>query len=124
MSTKKAKAIKNDIWQRSVEAMGENPVPGSLPNKWDRLTEARKAKGLSQRELAEMIGVTQTTLSHWEGGDELPASAIPFLKMSLALDVPLDWLFYNHLVVGSNSEDGKRTMTKAAEILSRLYIKK
>ena len=124
MSTKKAKAIKNDLWQRSTEAMGENPVPGSLPNKWDRLTEARKAKGLSQRELAEMIGVTQTTLSHWEGGDELPASAIPFLKMSLALDVPLDWLFYNHLVVGSISEDEKRTMAKAAEILSRLYIKK
>ena len=76
------------------------------------------------KKLAEMIGVTQTTLSHWEGGDELPASAIPFLKMSLALDVPLDWLFYNHLVVGSISEDEKRTMAKAAEILSRLYIKK
>ena len=36
----------------------------------------------------------------------------------------LDWLFYNHLVVGSISEDEKRTMAKAAEILSRLYIKK
>ena len=120
----KQAAIENDVWQRSTDAMGENPIPGAMPNKWDRLTEARKAKGLSQRELAGIIGVTQTTLSHWEGGDELLASAIPFLKMSLALDVPLDWLFYNHLVVGSNSEDGKRTMAKAAEILSRLYIKK
>lgn len=124
MSSKKANEIKSDLWQRSTEALGEHPAPGYLPNQWDRLTAARKAKKLSQKKLAEMIGVTQTTLSHWEGGDELPASAIPFLKMSMVLDVPLDWLFYNHLVVGSISEEEKRTMAKAAEILTRLYVKK
>ena len=46
------------------------------------------------------------------------------LEMSMALDVPLDWLFYSNLVVGSISEEEKDTMRKATEILQRLYSKK
>lgn len=32
------------------------------------ITRYRKAMGLSQEQLAEAIGVTQTTVSHWERG--------------------------------------------------------
>lgn len=124
MSAKKKEKIANEAWSKANASVTEQPKPGLLPNQWDRLTEARKAKGLSQKELADLIGVTQTTMSHWEKANELPASAIPFLKMSMALDVPLDWLFYNNLVVGSISEEEKGTMRKAAEILQRLYGKK
>ena len=49
---------------------------------------------------------------------------MPFIKMSMVLDVPLDWLFYNNFVVGSISEEEKATMRKATEILQRLYSKK
>lgn len=124
MSAKKKEKIANELWGKSVASMGEQPKLGHLPNMWDRLTEARKAKGLTQDEFADLIGVTQTTVSHWETADTLPKSAMPFIKMSMVLDVPLDWLFYNNFVVGSISEEEKATMRKATEILQRLYSKK
>jgi transcriptional regulator with XRE-family HTH domain len=33
-----------------------------------RLVDARKAAGLTQRELGRLLGVTQTAVSYWEGG--------------------------------------------------------
>lgn len=38
----------------------------------EQLAAARKAKGLSQRELAERMYVTRTTVSHWENGRHKP----------------------------------------------------
>lgn len=37
-----------------------------------RISEVRKSKGMSGRELAKQVGITQTTLSHYETGKTIP----------------------------------------------------
>ena len=41
-----------------------------------RLTEARKARGMTQVELAEALGIAQQTLAHYEGGKVRVAVAL------------------------------------------------
>ena len=45
-----------------------------------RITEARKAQGLTQTQLAEALGIAQQTLAHYEGGK---------LRVAVALLAPL-----------------------------------
>ena len=57
----------------------------------DRLAGAREKAGLSQRELAERLGVKLTTLRHWE--DDLAAPRANRLQMLAGmLGVSLTWL--------------------------------
>lgn len=57
----------------------------------DRLAGAREKAGLSQRELAERLGVKLTTLRHWE--DDLAAPRANRLQMLAGmLSVSLTWL--------------------------------
>ncbi len=56
-----------------------------------RLRSARKARGLGQPELAEKIGMTQSTIGMIESGERLPT--IPVLrKLSCTLNVSSDYL--------------------------------
>jgi transcriptional regulator with XRE-family HTH domain len=56
-----------------------------------RLREARRAKGLQQIELAQLVGVTHQTISAAENGrQELGASK--FVRWARACDVDLAWL--------------------------------
>ena len=114
----------NEAWAKAADGLVEGECPGVLPNMWDRLTEARKHAKMSQAELASAIGITQTTLSHWERAYKLPDSAKPFLLMSMALDVSIDYLFYNDDMPSALSAKEKKTLEEAAEILSRVYAKK
>jgi transcriptional regulator with XRE-family HTH domain len=54
-----------------LDFLGYNPIPQAetLP---DRLANARKALGLSQRKMAEKLGVDPATLMGWEGGRHQP----------------------------------------------------
>lgn len=57
-----------------------------------RLKQIRKAKGLSQAEIADMIGVNQSTISKMENGD--PGCTIDkFQAYAAALGVTLSELF-------------------------------
>ena len=61
------------------------------PNK--RLKDLRKLKGLSQPQLAEIIGTQQSTISFAENGqrelnDDLKAKACGFFEVSV------EWLFF------------------------------
>jgi transcriptional regulator with XRE-family HTH domain len=62
-----------------------------------RIREFRKARGLTQEQLAEMIGVEPRHISRMEGGYHAPT--IERLdKLSLALNVPIKDLFdFMHL---------------------------
>jgi DNA-binding transcriptional regulator YiaG len=56
-----------------IQFLGYNPLPstGLLP---ERLAIARKGLGMSQRRMAEVLGVDSSTLQGWEAGQHRPSS--------------------------------------------------
>lgn len=57
----------------------------------DKLRDARVAKGYTQEQLAEKLGVTRQSVSKWESGQGMPeAETLPFI--SDVLEVSLDVL--------------------------------
>lgn len=58
-----------------------------------RMKNARTEKGISQTELAKMIGVSRQTINMIENGDYNPTVAL-CLKICKALDKTLDDLFW------------------------------
>lgn len=58
----------------------------------ERLKEARERKGLSQRELAAKIKVSQASISWFESGDTIP-SGNKIGLLADALDVSIDYLY-------------------------------
>ena len=62
--------------------------------RWARLIEARKANHMTQQEVADKVGINQSTLVRWENCSFQPN--INQLKtLSLVLRVPIDYLVYN-----------------------------
>jgi transcriptional regulator with XRE-family HTH domain len=57
----------------------------------DRVTQARKEKGLSREELAELIGTSAPIVGRYERGDMMPSIEIA-TKISEAVGVSLDFL--------------------------------
>lgn len=68
--------------------MNENIFP-------ERLRKARKDKDLSQKQLAEQIGVSTTTLTNYETGKSKLPCADTLFSLSNSLDVSIDWLLGN-----------------------------
>jgi putative transcriptional regulator len=58
----------------------------------NRLREAREAKGLTQAELAGVIGVSRKTINTVENGVFMPSTVIA-LKLARALGEPVERLF-------------------------------
>lgn len=61
-----------------------------------RIMVARKAKNLTQRELADMVGVATTYMNQLEKGKK-QFSLQSFINIAKALDVSLDYLVYGTL---------------------------
>ncbi len=59
----------------------------------NNLTEARKEKGLSQAELAKMVGVSRNTVSSIETGQFSPTAKLALI-LCIALDKKFEDLFY------------------------------
>ena len=70
-----------------VAAMNEKLI---LKN---RLKEARGEKGLSQTQLAELVGVSRNTISSIETGQFNPTAKLA-LVLCIALDKKFEELFY------------------------------
>jgi transcriptional regulator with XRE-family HTH domain len=63
-----------------------------VPNLAARLVEARQAKGLTQKQVADLCGVTLRGYQGWEYGDRMPrGDALPALAD--ALGRPVAWFF-------------------------------
>ncbi len=58
----------------------------------DRIQQARKASGLSMRELAEMAGISAMAISKYENNKNTPSSGV-LLAMSKALGVRTEYFF-------------------------------
>ncbi|MCP5014680.1 MAG: helix-turn-helix transcriptional regulator [Ketobacter sp.] len=53
-----------------------------------RIAQARKAKGMTQVQLAEALGISQQTVAHYEGGRlRLPASMVPVIAKVVEVSV-------------------------------------
>lgn len=52
----------------------------------DELKVALKALGWKQSELARRVGVGDTTVSRWVGGDAVPAPVAAYLGIALEID--------------------------------------
>lgn len=59
----------------------------------NRIKEVRIEKGLSQAELAEMVGVSRNTISSIETGQYSPTAKLALI-LSLALEKKFEELFY------------------------------
>ena len=59
----------------------------------NRIKEVRIEKGLSQAELAEMVGVSRNTISSIETGQSSPTAKLALI-LSLALEKKFEELFY------------------------------
>ena len=59
----------------------------------NRLKEARTAQGISQAQLAEMVGVSRNTISSTETGQFNPTAKLA-LVICIALDKKFEELFY------------------------------
>ena len=77
-------------------------------NVTSKVAEYRKRKGLSQDDLAQMSGVTKTTIQNWENGRNLGA-VLRILKVCLELDVDIRDLFQtNDESLPENQETGNQ----------------
>ena len=66
---------------------------GSIENDLFRQIKGpKKRKKLTQKELAEQIGIKQNSYSDWENGKTEP-SFENLIKLADLLEVSLDWLF-------------------------------
>lgn len=57
----------------------------------ERIINAREAKGYSQKQLADRLGVKKSTVAHWESERSAPR-ANRLNQLAGVLDVPLLWL--------------------------------
>lgn len=55
------------------------------------ISQLRKQKGMTQRELAELIGVSDKTISKWEHGNSMPDTSL-LIPLCSALDVSVNEL--------------------------------
>lgn len=85
----------------------------------DRIREARKKRGLTQRQLADMIGAKHNSISDWENNKNKPdPNTIELLMKALDIDA-------NSLLGWDNKEDIKSDAKElASEILNNPKINK
>ena len=81
------------------------------------LYELRTKKGLSQSELAEILGVTNKAVSKWETGASYPSSKLIY-PLAKALDVSVEELYR----VMSESEKEKNPMRKILDFLFKRKV--
>ena len=57
------------------------------------IKELRKQRGMTQKQLAELVGTSQSVIANYENGNRHPNMKMA-LKISIALEVSLDQLWH------------------------------
>ena len=86
------------------------------------LRECRKEKGITQEQLAEMIGVTNRSVSRWENGSNLPDLDI-LIEMADYYDVELRELLDGERKNEKMDKELEETVLKVAEYSNEDKIK-
>ena len=87
------------------------------------IAECRKGKNMTQRELAEKVGVTDRAISNWENGRRLPDLSLISL-VSSELDVSVAELLNGRKLNKEELEELKTTIDKLLEYNTVEEIKK
>ena len=80
----------------------------------ERLKRLLESQGMSQKELAEKAGITESAVSHYLKGDRIPRGAI-LLNIAKALGVSTDYL----LNLAEPENDSDKDITTAYRLLAR-----
>lgn len=89
-----------------------------------RIKEARKAKGLSQEQLGEILNVSKTTISWYESDSRTPTLE-HFDKLTEVLDISADYLLGKEVIaVAEDNSYSVKIAKKDLEILSEIKKKK
>lgn len=86
------------------------------------LRECRKEKGITQEQLAEMLGVTNRSVSQWENGSNLPDLDI-LIEMADYYDVELRELLDGERKSEKMNRELEETVLKVAEYSNEDKIK-
>lgn len=70
----------------------------------DKLRELRKSKGLTQFELADELGIPQSTLGNYESGRRLPKFPEDWVRIANYFEVTVDYLMDNTTLDTQNSD--------------------
>jgi len=84
-----------------------------------RLKEARTKKGLSQAELAGMVGAYVSNISRYERGEHYPATEM-LSKLAEALDVTTDFLMNGSIDDKANSAITDKELLSQFQRLEKL----
>lgn len=87
----------------------------------EKLVSLRKAKGLSQMQLAEMMNVSRQAISRWEGGAAVPAT--DNLKyLGRLYDVPLEYLLHDDAPDLTRLEDHGKDVKKVGRKRRLIFL--
>lgn len=89
------------------------------------IQEIRKEKGLTQKELAELIGVSDKTISKWETGNSSPDTSM-LMSLSEALEITVNELLSAEKISPENysmkAEETIMTLMKENEAGKRTHL--
>ena len=57
---------------RIIEFLGQDPFEKKTENLRDRIREYRRVQGLSQKKLAQLLKINESTIGNWEKDENLP----------------------------------------------------
>lgn len=81
----------------------------------ERIQELRKGKGLSQEQLAEVLGVSRQAVSKWESGQSMPEIE-KLISMSELFEVTVDYILKGESAPAK--DDKSRALRLGAQITS------
>ena len=86
----------------------------------EKIRNARKAKGLSQKGLAEASGMALRTIQNYENGNVLPKKQDTYVALANALDISEEVLLDDNasFVLQANERYGKRGAKQAMDMVS------
>ena len=85
----------------------------------ERIQELRKGKGLSQEQLADVLGVSRQAVSKWESGQSLPEIE-KLLAMSELFGVTIDYILKGEMP--PPADDRRRAARVGSQIVSAVAL--
>lgn len=87
----------------------------------ERIFQARKAKGFSQEDLAELVGVSRQAVSKWETGEAMPDTE-KLIALCSALDLDMEYLALGKTPAAPASSPKKTLLWLGASLLAIVFF--